>query len=110
MSRYYKLVEKTIVPCTLIEWSQSFENADARRVARDSINNLDVSTVFLGLNHSFSDDESPLLFETMVFDERKDRARESILCERCTTYEQAEAQHARILALAKTGNLPLDPP
>ena len=60
-----------------------------RTVAKSTIGNYLVSTVFLGLDHQWEDDGPPLLFETMVFgkgplDER---------LERCTTWEEAEAMH-----------------
>jgi hypothetical protein len=49
-----------------------------------------ISTVFLMLDHSFGHGD-PLLFETMVF-----KNGDEILCERCSTWEQAELQHERI--------------
>lgn len=50
------------------EWSEWFKaNAQNRSIERTHINEkLYVSTVFLGLDHSFCDD-SPVLWETMVF-------------------------------------------
>lgn len=50
-----------------IEWSVFFENIDNRRVAYDTVNGINVSTVFLGVDHSFTDDGPPILFETMCF-------------------------------------------
>ena len=54
------------------------------------------STVFLGLDHRFIDDGPPLLFETMIFggDGDKDQWR-------CSTWEQAEAQHRRAVELVR---------
>lgn len=49
----------------LIQWGQWMESAD-RTVARDEYNGVQVSTVFLGLDHSFGRGE-PVLWETMVF-------------------------------------------
>ena len=44
------------------------ENKDARRVALTEIaKDIEVSTVFLGLDHNFRGEGRPLLFETMVF-------------------------------------------
>ena len=49
-----------------------------------------ISTVFLMFDHSFGHGD-PLLFETMVF-----KNGDEILCQRCSTWEQAELQHERI--------------
>jgi trimethylamine:corrinoid methyltransferase-like protein len=71
----------------VLEWGRWFETAD-KRVAIDTIGNVQVSTVFLGLDHNFGRGE-PLLFETMVFmgplNEEMDRY---------PTWEAAEAGHA----------------
>ena len=61
-------------------------------VAKSTIGNYLVSTVFLGLDHQCKDNAPPLLFETMVFgdgplDER---------LERCTTWEEAEVMHEKM--------------
>ncbi len=47
-----------------------------------------VSTVFLGLNHSYREDEEPLLFETMVFGGEHDQ-----YMVRCSTWEGAVNWH-----------------
>jgi len=50
-----------------------------------------VSTVWLGLDHSFGGDGPPLIFETMIFDRRG----ESISCDRYATEVEALAGHRR---------------
>ena len=66
MSGQYILKNKKIVKCdNLAVWAKYLEKAD-RKVARDSIGGVDISTVFLGLDHQFGDGP-PLLFETLVF-------------------------------------------
>ncbi len=51
----------------LFTWAKWFEEAfDKRRVASTEIGDVRVSTVFLGLDHSFGDEE-PIFWETMVF-------------------------------------------
>lgn len=55
----------------LLAWAEWYENAD-RRVAqdilRDGTDEIRISTVFLGVDHNFNDDDHvPMLFETMVF-------------------------------------------
>jgi len=49
----------------LIEWAKAFEKQN-RSVAHTETDNGSVSTVFLGLDHSYGDGP-PLLFETMIF-------------------------------------------
>ena len=47
-------------------WLQ--RNKDARRVALTKVaKDVEVSTVFLGLDHNFCDEGNPVLFETLVF-------------------------------------------
>lgn len=61
-----------VIPCDdLMEWAGWFETSkDKRKVAYDEVGDHYVSTVFLGLDHSFGRGE-PLLFETMVFEKEK---------------------------------------
>ena len=67
---FYKLNGKEIVGLdNVIEWEQWFKTAD-RKVGMDKIGDKSISTVFLGLDHSFYlelDNQKPILFETMVF-------------------------------------------
>ncbi len=99
MSQHYILDGHNVVPCDLMTWARAFETTN-RRVAKDIIGEKCISTVFLGLDHSFGDGP-PLLFETMVF---KGDSSEDEICERCSTWEEAEAQHARIVELVKGQN------
>jgi len=50
----------------VFEWSQWFENVDNRRVARDKVGPLTISTVALGLDHGFGMG-MPQIFETLVY-------------------------------------------
>lgn len=84
--RHYILADKKVVPCDLMTWVRWMETGD-RIVAADVIGGILVSTVFLGIDHSFGNGP-PLLFETMLFDGPTDNE-----LMRCSTYEQAEAQH-----------------
>lgn len=62
--------------------------------ASDSAVNYRVSTVWLGVNHSFGD-EPPIIFETMVFG--PDNADEYM--QRYATEEQARAGHAETVTV-----------
>jgi hypothetical protein len=51
-----------------IEWAVWWETAD-RHVAHTMILNVEVSTVFLGINCNYSGVGPPVLWETMIFGE-----------------------------------------
>ena len=94
--RYYILEGKIPKPIDdILEWGRQFETAD-RRVANTQLGNARVSTVFLGLDHSFGGG-TPILFETMIFGGKYNDYQE-----RYTTWEEAEAGHLRAVKLAKT--------
>jgi hypothetical protein len=74
-------------------WGDCFGDIGNRRVAETEIGNVIISTVCLGLDHNWSGIGPPLLFETMVF--VKDNGHETY---RCSTWAEAEAQHAEVVA------------
>ena len=92
MSDKYILIGQTPVPePDLLTWGEWFETAD-RVVAKTEVGSSVVSTIFLGLDHSFFDKGPPLLFETMVFTD-------GIGGEmwRCSTWLEVERQHAEVV-------------
>ena len=91
MAEYYILEGRTVVPVDNVEeWARRGRPCV---VAQENVGNRRVSTVFLGMDHSFNG--SHALFETMIFPQ--DSWREEY-CERCSTYEEAEAMHAKAVA------------
>ena len=88
------LKDKEPVQVSSEEWGEWFEKAD-RHVGTDTVGDVSISTVFLGVDHQFGDGP-PLLFETMIFGGEHDGYRE-----RCSTYEQAEAMHQKAMELVK---------
>ncbi len=92
-SMYYILDGHQVIHCPDIgQWINWFSTAD-RRVRLTEIGCLRISTVFLGLNHNFSrNDSPPMLFETMVFDQDTD-----LYQERCSTWAEAEEMHAQMV-------------
>lgn len=83
----------------LLKWGKWFESAD-RTVARDEIGDVSVSTVFLGIDHSF-DDGSPVLYETMIFGGAHDQYQE-----RCGNRVAALAMQDRAVALVRDSDNP----
>lgn len=67
-----------------------------RQIAKDELpGGVRVSTVFLGLDHSFGEVGLPVLWETMIFGGPNDQYQE-----RYTSHEAALEGHARALKLA----------
>jgi hypothetical protein len=90
----YILRGKVAVQCSSTsEWGRWFETAD-RVVKKTRINDAEVSTVFLGLDHSFGMGGPPLLFETMIFGGKSDGEQW-----RYSTWEEAEKGHDEVVAL-----------
>jgi len=94
MIHHYILNGHEVVPVEdLMVWAEWFSNAgEDRIVKKQKVGQYEVSTVFLGLDHSFGDGP-PLLFETMVFGDI-DEEYQTL----CSTWEEAEAQHERAVA------------
>lgn len=95
MSDHWILVDKEIKPVDLMTWARWYETAD-RHVGNDRFGDVHVSTVFLGIDHSFGG-KKPLLFETMIFGGKHDECQT-----RCSTYEQAEKMHKKAVRLVKS--------
>lgn len=70
------------------------QDAD-RHVARTDLSDSWVSTVFLGLDHSFSGGP-PVLFETMIFGGKHDDFQDRYL-----TWDAAEAGHERAVRMVR---------
>jgi hypothetical protein len=57
----------------VLKWGKWFETAD-RVVQKTRVTpKVEVSTVFLGLDHNFLDKGKPVLFETMIFGGKRDQ-------------------------------------
>jgi len=98
MIRYYILDGREIKPTAdLMEYAEWFENSTARFINQTMIGDIKVSTVFLGLDHSFGDGQTPILFETMVFGGPLDQQQD-----RYSTYDEAEAGHEKMCNLVRS--------
>jgi len=80
-------------------FSAFLENIENRLVAKTSVGNLRVSTVFLGMDHGFGMSTDPVLYETMCFGPDADEVED--LFDRYTTRELALEGHKRIVEKAK---------
>lgn len=80
------------IPADLDTWARWFEKRD-RILKQEWIGRSWVSTVFLGLDHNYSEEGPPILWETLVFGGKlKDEMT------RCSgSREQAEAMHEEMV-------------
>lgn len=74
----------------LLEWGRWMETSD-RVVAQTKVGDVRISTVFLGVDHSY-EAVKPLLFETMVFEGKLDGE-----MNRYCTWEEAEKGHQEMV-------------
>ena len=82
-------------PITLESWVKLAQDLSYKRIAHDELpNGKTVSTVWLGINHSFRD-TGLAIFETMIFPECE-------YCKRYATLEEAKAGHLKALEVAKS--------
>jgi hypothetical protein len=105
-NHWFKLVDHQPVPVdNLLEWAQWFETAD-RSVAKTTIQNIDISTVFLGIDHGYGPGNpfdppgtkyQPMLFETMIFGGQCDNEQW-----RYSTWDQATKGHQNAVNLVAT--------
>lgn len=109
---YAYLSGKDVVPITFEQYLErtrqnTRESAGTWcRVACDHVGEYFVSTVFLGMNHQWGNGP-PLWFETMVF--KGEGFGNEQLQERCSTWAEAEATHAKAVAMAKIGDFTESP-
>lgn len=84
---------------SLLEWAEWFEH-DKRVVRKTNVKGVEVSTVFLGIDHSFSNrpDAKPVLWETMVFGGELDQEQD-----RYDSYASAIEGHEAMVARVETG-------
>jgi len=83
-----------------MRWAKWFEDTPARIVAREELpNGVQVSTVFLGLDHNFFGRGAPVLWETMIFG-----GPHNDLQVRYTSRAAALDGHAQAVQLARTAS------
>jgi len=93
---YAVLRNKLVVPVAeFLDWVK--ETKYNRNVSKTIVGDVEISTVFLGIDHNYFGDE-PLWFETMIFGGKFDEYQE-----RYTTWDQAEEGHKKAVALVRKG-------
>jgi hypothetical protein len=96
MSRWYILDNNNNpIPASTLEAVKWLEEGSNRRtIKRDEIGDILVSTVFLGLDHSWTPGSKPVLWETMIFGGEHDQYQE-----RYTSHKDALEGHEKALTL-----------
>jgi hypothetical protein len=90
------------VPMSRSAWSAKFGDYEYKRVAMETFDGgVEVSTVWLGLNHQWNPDAPPEIFETMVFGGKLDGEQW-----RYATEEQAMKGHAIVVQLVLAAYAP----
>ena len=93
--RWYILVGDDLVPTDMVTAARWLaEHDERRRVGDTDVGDVNVSTVFLGLDHRYYDEGPPLVFETMIFGGKHDQWQQ-----RTSTWAQADAMHKRACAM-----------
>lgn len=85
-----------------LAWRSSGELTEYARIGLDNVGAVRVSTVWLGLDHNWSGDGGPLIFETMLFGYDEEDAPMT----RYHTEREARCGHARVLADLREGRQP----
>jgi len=85
------------VPVDTLEWAKWLEQNRTRKIVKQTTlpNGKWVSTVFLGLDHNYSENGPPLLFETTIFVFASDGKLDEEYMERYSTWEAAEQGHEK---------------
>ena len=85
-----------------LRWETTGVVSDYARIGWDEVNGIRISTVWLGMDHSFGG-SAPELFETMVFGGEWDQE-----LTRYATKEEASKGHQRIVQRVRDGLPPFD--
>lgn len=96
MTRFYRLDNGVVRETDVDGYIEQYKNDESRRVAKDEVAGVVVSTVFLALDHGWTGKGPPVLFETMIFGGEHDGYQE-----RCCTLSEAIQMHAVALELVR---------
>lgn len=104
---YYILDEnKNVIICNKQECFDQREymfNTHTKHIADDIVNGKRVSTIWLGIDHSWECVAKPLVFETMIFDKNSEELYYEIYLDRYSTWKEAEDGHQRAIEWVKNG-------
>lgn len=96
--RYVEVDGKPVLEPDLYRWGAWMETSE-KRVDCSQLGEVEISTVFLGLDHNMGGSGSPILYETMVFGGSLDGEQE-----RYETRVEAVKGHALMLERVRKEN------
>jgi hypothetical protein len=96
---YAYLKDRKVIECDVETYAKNYEDFNSRIVGNTTIGDVRISTVFLGIDHAFTE-KRPLWFETMIFGGKHDGYQK-----RFETIEEAEAGHKKAVELVNTLDL-----
>jgi hypothetical protein len=102
MGHYKMKPDGTTEPCSLMEWAEQCGDPAARTIARSSVMDAQVSTVFIGIDIGVYE-SPPLLFETRIFGGHYGGWQR-----RHATRAEAEAEHQRVVERLNANEPPED--
>lgn len=98
---FYILDGKTPIPCPdHVAWSEWYGNIDNSIIVQNTLDDIRVSTVFLGVDRNMSVQGPPLLFETMVFSNSE---KYSHIQRRYSSFDEAVTGHNQIWFAIQSG-------
>jgi len=80
------------------QFVQLFEDPDYRRVGATDLGQVQISTVWLGIDHNFTRQGPPVIFETMLFGLFAELDLADRTQWRYRTLEEAQTGHERVVA------------
>ena len=93
--KYYLLDEnKRPYEVSATESLKAYRDPNMKIVKQDKVDDIFVSTVFLSMDHSWGDNDGPILFETMIFGGKHDEFQR-----RYKTYDEAVKGHNEALQM-----------
>lgn len=95
MGNYILKDGKIIEEPDIRKWGRWFQDNN-NSIENTVVEGIKISTVFLGIDHSFEDDTEPILFETMIFGGEHDQYQR-----RYSDIEQAKIGHQKVIELVK---------
>lgn len=99
---YWILEGKTPVRVRLLTWAKWMQEDHSKKILKKTIILCgQVSTIFLGIDHSFLPDSEPILFESMVFGGVHDGK----IC-RYSTWDEAMFGHDKLVSESLMDNSP----
>jgi hypothetical protein len=97
MAKYYTLdKDKNVVPGDMLSLEHILSSTKNVVKRTNVTKDITISTVFLGIDHNFSQEGPPVVFETMVFGGEQDE-----LCERYSTWKEAVYGHNHMVERMK---------